>query len=120
VVHRTTDQPDVDPHGLGVVVGASDFHAPEVDAEDQVGRGVNDRLLDAAELAERWNVPTTWVREATRVGKIPCVRLGRYVRYRAETCDAWLEEQEAGAAMWRKHRPRTPSRNAILGLHPGD
>jgi excisionase family DNA binding protein len=81
---------------------------------------VSDHLLDATELAERWSVPTSWVREATRAGKIPCVRLGRYVRYRAETCDAWLEEQEAGGATWRKHRPRMGPRSAILGIHPGD
>ena len=67
---------------------------------------MNERLLDAAALAQRWNVPTSWIREATRAGKIPCVRLGRYVRYRAEACDAWLEEQEAGGAPWKTHRPR--------------
>jgi excisionase family DNA binding protein len=63
---------------------------------------VTDRLLDAAELAERWNVPTTWVREATRAGKIPHLRLGRYVRYRAETVDEWLRDQEAGGAPLRR------------------
>jgi excisionase family DNA binding protein len=68
---------------------------------------MTDRLLDAAELAQRWNVPTSWIREATRAGKIPCVRLGRYVRYRGETVDAWLKEQEQGGAPWGRHRPRS-------------
>ena len=70
---------------------------------------MTERLLDAAELGQRWNVPTSWIREATRAGKIPHVKLGRYVRYRAEACDAWLEEQEAGGAPWRIHRPKVTS-----------
>jgi excisionase family DNA binding protein len=47
-------------------------------------------------------VPTTWVREATRAGKIPHLRLGRYVRYRAETVDEWLRDQEAGGVPLRR------------------
>ena len=65
---------------------------------------MTERLLDAKELAARWNVPETWVREATRAGKIPCVRLGRYVRYRADRCDEWLEEQERGGGSIRRKR----------------
>lgn len=41
-------------------------------------------VLDALELAKRWCVPPSWVREQTRqraVDPIPCVRLGRYVRF---------------------------------------
>jgi excisionase family DNA binding protein len=66
---------------------------------------VFDRLVDAGEVAERLGVPVTWVREATRAGYLPHVRLGRYRRYRLDRVLAWLEEQEAGGAPWRKHRP---------------
>ena len=41
-------------------------------------------VLDAAELAKRWRVPVSWVREHTReraADPIPTVRLGRYVRF---------------------------------------
>jgi len=41
-------------------------------------------VLDAAELARRWNVPISWVREQTRdraADPLPCVRLGKYVRF---------------------------------------
>ncbi len=41
-------------------------------------------VLDATELAKRWNVPASWVREHTRdraADPIPTVRLGRYVRF---------------------------------------
>lgn len=66
-----------------------------------------DRLLDAREVAELLNVPTRWVREHTRSGLLPHVRLGRYVRYRREAVLAWLDEQEQGGAAWRRHRPRS-------------
>jgi hypothetical protein len=37
---------------------------------------VFDSLVDAGEVAERLGVPVTWVREATRAGYLPHVRLG--------------------------------------------
>jgi excisionase family DNA binding protein len=52
---------------------------------------VNDRLLDANEVAERLNVPVSWVRESTRSGAMPCVELGRYRRYEWSAVEAWLE-----------------------------
>jgi hypothetical protein len=43
-------------------------------------------LIDSVELAARWRVPESWVRSRTRARtpaheRIPCVRLGRYVRF---------------------------------------
>jgi excisionase family DNA binding protein len=65
-----------------------------------------DRLLDAAEVAELLNVPERWVREHTRSGFIPKVALGRYIRYRREAVLAWIAEQEGAGAAWRRQRPR--------------
>jgi excisionase family DNA binding protein len=42
---------------------------------------VTGRLLDAGEVADRLNVPKSWVLESARSGALPCVRLGRYVRF---------------------------------------
>ena len=53
---------------------------------------MSDRLLDAHEVAERLNVPVSWVRESTRSGAIPCVELGRYRRYEWPAVETWLEE----------------------------
>lgn len=41
-----------------------------------------ERLLDPEELAERLKVPLSWVYENSRTGKIPTVRIGKYVRFR--------------------------------------
>jgi len=56
---------------------------------------MSDRLLTAAEVAELLAVPVSWVREATREGKLPHLKLGRYRRYQAAAIDAWLEQQQA-------------------------
>jgi excisionase family DNA binding protein len=52
---------------------------------------VSERLLTAGEVAERLAVPVSWIREATRSGSIPHLKLGRYCRYDAADVDAWLE-----------------------------
>lgn len=41
-------------------------------------------MVDAIELAQRWRVPVSWIREQTRnraSDPLPCVRLGRYIRF---------------------------------------
>jgi excisionase family DNA binding protein len=68
----------------------------------------DDRLLDAREVSELLHVPERWVRDHTRSGRLPCVVLGRYRRYRREAVLAWIAEQERGGAAWRKHRPVPP------------
>jgi excisionase family DNA binding protein len=51
---------------------------------------VSDRLLDAGEVAELLSVPKSWVLESARSGALPCVRLGRYVRFDRGDVEAWL------------------------------
>lgn len=55
-----------------------------------------DRLLDAGEAAQILNVPMSWVRQATRDGRLPHVELGRYRRYREADLVAWVERQATG------------------------
>jgi len=54
------------------------------------GAGVSEKLLTAAELAERLAVPKTWILESARSGAMPCVRLGRYVRFDLADVEEWL------------------------------
>ena len=69
---------------------------------------MTDHLLTAAEVAERLAVPETWVREHTRSGTIPHLKLGRYRRYELGAVLAWLDQCQRGgqAATFRKHAPR--------------
>jgi len=46
-------------------------------------------LWTAEELSERWQVPTSQVYRLVRNGQVPCVRLGRYVRFSPAAIEAF-------------------------------
>ena len=67
---------------------------------------MSDRLLDATAVAERLGVPKTWVLESARSGAMPCVRLGRYVRFDLADVETWLEEcKRPGRTIALRSRP---------------
>lgn len=56
-------------------------------------------IIDSGELAKRWHLPETWVRDYVRTRKpdpIPHVKLGRYVRFE------WGSPQLGD--WWARHR----------------
>ena len=54
-------------------------------------------LMLASDVAELLQVSTAWVYAETRRGRLPHIRLGRYVRYRRAAIDAWLDDAETSA-----------------------
>jgi excisionase family DNA binding protein len=64
---------------------------PPAEQPEQPG---SSRLLTAAEVAERLRMTPGWVYAATRANRVPHVRLGRYVRFRAEAIERWVGELE--------------------------
>lgn len=68
------------------------------------------RLLSATEVAELLTVPVTWVREATRAGQLPHLRLGRYVRYERDEVLDWVTQQRSGRARAPAHHPTEAAR----------
>lgn len=79
---------------------------------DSMRARATDRLLDANDVAAMLALPVRWVRQATRDGRLPHVKLGRYRRYDREDVLAWVEAQKSGGRVSasRKHHPtvRTP------------
>jgi helix-turn-helix protein len=72
---------------------------------------VSERLVDAAAIAEMLSVPVGWVREQTRSGNVPVVRLGRYCRYDPDDVRAWVESlKDGGGPSYRRHRPLVSDR----------
>ena len=57
------------------------------------------RLLEPQEVAEYLGMKVRWVYEEAKAGRLPHVRLGRYVRFRQESIDAWLEARESAVTM---------------------
>jgi excisionase family DNA binding protein len=56
--------------------------------------GSGGELLVASEVAALLRVTTAWVYAETRANRLPHVRLGRYVRYRAAAIERWIAEEE--------------------------
>lgn len=57
-------------------------------------------IIDSTELAIRWHVPESWIRNRTRARtpreeRIPCIRFGRYVRFEwgSPQLASWLEKK---------------------------
>lgn len=57
---------------------------------------IDDRLMNAHEVAELLQVDVEWVRRHTRAGNVPCITLGRYRRYRRSDIVAWIDERSSG------------------------
>jgi excisionase family DNA binding protein len=66
---------------------------------------MNDRLRDAAYIAERLGVPRSWVYEAARRGDLPSVRCGHYRRFDDRDIDRWIEEQRAAEGASAERSP---------------
>ena len=49
-------------------------------------------------MAGRLRVTKCWVYSEVRAGRLPHVRLGRYIRFRADAIDSWIEQIERGGA----------------------
>jgi excisionase family DNA binding protein len=57
-----------------------------------------EKLLTANELAKRLGVPESWVRTEERAGRIPSVRLGKYVRFEWSDVERALGERQGRMA----------------------
>jgi excisionase family DNA binding protein len=58
-------------------------------------------LLEADDVARYTGMTADWVYREVRARRMPHTRLGRYVRFRRESIDAWLLERERGPAAIR-------------------
>ena len=50
-------------------------------------------LLGAGEAAALLSVRVSWVYEAVRAGRLPCVRIGRHIRFLRSDLERWVAEQ---------------------------
>jgi hypothetical protein len=73
------------------------------------------QFIDSRELAARWAVPETWIRERVRTrceDPLPHVRFGKYVRFRwgSPELEGWAERRIVSASnrdVGRVHRKET-------------
>lgn len=55
-------------------------------------------LIDSDALAKVLSLPVTWIEQAAREGRIPCLRAGRWVRFRRSAVEGALSRDNRGAA----------------------
>ena len=52
------------------------------------------RLVNVEEMAQILGVPVSWLYQRTRLNTIPCVRVGKYVRFKPEEVLASFQATE--------------------------
>jgi excisionase family DNA binding protein len=52
-------------------------------------------LLTPAEAAQLLAVRPSWIYEAVRAGTLPCLRLGRHIRFTRPMLEEWLRRRVA-------------------------
>lgn len=62
-------------------------------SNDSGSRLLDDPLLRPEQVAELLAVKPSWVYEAVRTGRLPCVRVGRHIRFTRTMLEGWLAEQ---------------------------
>ena len=62
--------------------------------DDHVAR-LDTPLLTPAEAAELLAVKPSWVYDAVRAGTVPCLRIGRHIRFTRPMLEDWLRRRVA-------------------------
>jgi excisionase family DNA binding protein len=56
-------------------------------------RPLDGPLLRPEQAAALLSVKTSWVYDAVRTGKLPCIRVGRHIRFTRRMLEDWLARQ---------------------------
>jgi excisionase family DNA binding protein len=59
-------------------------------ANSPIPRRLDGPLLRPDQAAELLAVKTSWIYEAVRTGNLPCLRIGRHIRFTRTMLEEWL------------------------------
>jgi excisionase family DNA binding protein len=54
---------------------------------------LSDPLLRPEQAAELLAVKASWIYDAVRTGRLPCLRVGRHIRFTQAILEDWLAQQ---------------------------
>ena len=54
---------------------------------------LNDPLLRPEQAAQLLSVKPSWIYDAVRTGRLPCLRVGRHIRFTQTMLEDWLTSQ---------------------------
>ncbi len=64
---------------------------PTTDNAGIGSRRLDGPLLRPEQAAELLSVKTSWVYDAVRTGRLPCLRVGKHIRFTRTMLEDWLE-----------------------------
>jgi excisionase family DNA binding protein len=73
---------------------------------DGAAVSLDEPLLDCEAAAALLNVRVSWVRDAARLGQLPCLRVGRHLRFSRVMLEDWLAGQFTSPAPPARAHPR--------------
>ena len=76
-------------------MGRSQHDVPGAMLAERAEVALDEPLLDCAAAAALLNVRVSWVRDAARLGQLPCLRVGRHMRFTRTMLEDWLAGQFA-------------------------
>ena len=68
---------------------------PDPRTIDDVAPRLDTPLLTPKQAAELLAVKPSWIYEAVRAGTLPCLRLGRHIRFTRPMLEVWLRGRVA-------------------------
>jgi excisionase family DNA binding protein len=84
-IYRDTEI--IAPPNPGIPVG------PVIQARPSGPRRLDGPLLRPEQAAELLAVKPSWVYDAVRTGRLPCLRVGRHIRFTQTMLENWLTDQ---------------------------
>ena len=86
--------------GLLVVLASRWLVETAAKANEQESKtGSPPELVTSGELARHLNLPESWVRTEERLGRLPSVRLGKYVRFRLSDVERSIAQKRSPKAL---------------------
>ena len=61
--------------------------------ETRPSPGLSAPLLCPQDAAALLSVRTSWIYDAVRTGRLPCLRIGRHIRFTQTMLEDWLQQQ---------------------------
>jgi excisionase family DNA binding protein len=56
-------------------------------------RPLDGPLLTPDQAANLLNVKVSWIYEATRTNRLPCIRVGRHIRFTRQMLEEWISDR---------------------------
>jgi len=75
-------------------------------------------LLKPDQAAQLLSVGPSWIYEAVRAGSLPCLKVGRHIRFTRPMLEEWLATRTANSR-WRYRSPAAAATDAGAASAPG-